>query len=123
VAAQPAQLETYHVFGDLANRPALLLADRLAGPAPRPGSRVFLTSGGGDSIETGDRADGGGRARTRAARRRSRRPRSPGKPRPRRRLLTRGIRDGVALAPSLIVTDEHQELAVGALETALDALG
>jgi putrescine---pyruvate transaminase len=46
VAAQLAQLETYHVFGDLANRPALALADRLAGLAPQPGSRVFLTSGG-----------------------------------------------------------------------------
>jgi adenosylmethionine-8-amino-7-oxononanoate aminotransferase len=52
VAAQLARLETYHVFGDLANRPALALADRLAGLAPQPGSRVFLTSGGGDSIET-----------------------------------------------------------------------
>lgn len=51
VAAQLAQLETYHVFGDLANRPALQLADRLAAFAPQPGSKVFLTSGGGDSIE------------------------------------------------------------------------
>ncbi len=30
-----------------------MLADRLAVLAPRPGSRVFLTSGGGDSIEAG----------------------------------------------------------------------
>lgn len=52
VAAQLAQLETYHVFGDLANRPALELADHLAALAPEPGSKVFLTSGGGDSIET-----------------------------------------------------------------------
>jgi putrescine---pyruvate transaminase len=52
VASQLAQLETYHVFGDLANRPALELADRLAGLAPQSGSKVFLTSGGGDSIET-----------------------------------------------------------------------
>ncbi len=28
-------------------------------------------------------------------------------------LLARGIRDGVALAPALVVTDEHLELAVG----------
>ena len=52
VASQLAQLETYHVFGDLATRPALELADRLAGLAPQSGSKVFLTSGGGDSIET-----------------------------------------------------------------------
>jgi putrescine aminotransferase len=52
IATQLAQLETYHAFGDVANRPALRLAERLAGLAPQPGSKVFLTSGGGDSIET-----------------------------------------------------------------------
>jgi adenosylmethionine-8-amino-7-oxononanoate aminotransferase len=52
VARQMADLENHHVFGDLANRPALELAERLAGLAPAPGSKVFLTSGGGDSIET-----------------------------------------------------------------------
>src|SRR5207248_3662304 len=51
VAAQLAALETFHVFGDHANRPALELAERLAALAPQPGSKVFLTSGGGDSIE------------------------------------------------------------------------
>jgi putrescine---pyruvate transaminase len=51
VAAQLAELETYHVFGALANRPALELAERLAALAPETGSKVFLTSGGGDSIE------------------------------------------------------------------------
>ena len=51
VTAQLAQLETYHVFGDVATRPALELADRLAALAPQPGSKVFLTSGGADSIE------------------------------------------------------------------------
>jgi adenosylmethionine-8-amino-7-oxononanoate aminotransferase len=35
-------------------------------------------------------------------------------------LLTRGLRDGVALAPPLTVEDEHVDLAVGALESALD---
>ncbi|MGH2909458.1 MAG: aspartate aminotransferase family protein, partial [Solirubrobacteraceae bacterium] len=52
VAAQMAELETYHAFGELANRPALELAERLAALAPTPGAKVFLTSGGGDSIET-----------------------------------------------------------------------
>jgi putrescine---pyruvate transaminase len=37
-------------------------------------------------------------------------------------LLTRGLRDGVALAPPLVVQDEHVELAVAALATALDQL-
>lgn len=52
VATQLARLETYHIFGDLANPPALELADRLSALAPQPGSKVFLTSGGGDSIES-----------------------------------------------------------------------
>ncbi len=52
VAAQLGELETFHIFGDVANRPALELADRLSALAPQTGSKVFLTSGGGDSIET-----------------------------------------------------------------------
>lgn len=52
ISAQLAQLETFHIFGDFANRPALALADRLASLAPQAESKVFLTSGGGDSIET-----------------------------------------------------------------------
>jgi putrescine aminotransferase len=52
VAAQLAQLETFHVFNEFANPPALALAERLAALAPQPGSKVFLTSGGGDSIES-----------------------------------------------------------------------
>lgn len=52
VAAQMGQLEAYHVFGDVANLPALALAERLAALAPTPGSKVFLTSGGADSIDT-----------------------------------------------------------------------
>ncbi len=51
VAAQLAKLEAYSIFGDLANRPALELAERLTSLAPMS-SRVFLTSGGGDSIDT-----------------------------------------------------------------------
>ena len=50
-AAQLAKLEAYSAFGDFVNRPALDLAERLTSIAPMP-SRVFLTSGGGDSIDT-----------------------------------------------------------------------
>ena len=52
VAAQMAQLPTYSTFGDIANPPATALADRVAGLAPVEGSKVFLTSGGSDSIDT-----------------------------------------------------------------------
>src|SRR5688572_28015596 len=52
IAAQLRSLESFHTFGDVANRPALELAERLAALAPQPGSKVFLTSGGGDAIET-----------------------------------------------------------------------
>jgi adenosylmethionine-8-amino-7-oxononanoate aminotransferase len=51
IRAQLEQLEAYHVFGDVATRPALDLAERLSALAPDPGSKVFLTSGGADSIE------------------------------------------------------------------------
>jgi adenosylmethionine-8-amino-7-oxononanoate aminotransferase len=49
--AQMGRLETYHVFGRFANEPALRLADRLAAVVPVPGSKIFLNSGGSDSIE------------------------------------------------------------------------
>jgi len=52
VAAQLGRLEAYHVFGDVANPPALELAERLSALAPTAGSKVFLTSGGADSIDT-----------------------------------------------------------------------
>src|SRR5258708_21498996 len=51
-AAQLAKLHAYHTFGDFATRPVLDLADRLAAIAPVPGSKVFLTSGGSDSVDT-----------------------------------------------------------------------
>ena len=51
IDAQLRELETFHVFGDVANRPALTLAERLASLAPQAGSRIFLTGGGGESIE------------------------------------------------------------------------
>jgi putrescine---pyruvate transaminase len=51
-AAQLRLLPTYSTFADLSNRPASELASRVAAMAPVPGSKVFLTSGGSDSIDT-----------------------------------------------------------------------
>jgi putrescine aminotransferase len=51
-AAQLRRLSAYSTFGDLANRPAIELCERVSELAPVPGSRVFLTSGGSDSIDT-----------------------------------------------------------------------
>ena len=45
-----AKIEVYSTFGDFASAPALELTEILADRAPMP-SRVFLTSGGGDSID------------------------------------------------------------------------
>ncbi len=52
VAAQMRQLHTFHTFGDFANPPAVELAERIAALAPVPGSKVFLTSGGSDSVDS-----------------------------------------------------------------------
>lgn len=52
VAAQLAKLAHYSNFGDLTSEPAVALAERLAAIAPVPGSRVFFTSGGSDSVDT-----------------------------------------------------------------------
>lgn len=52
VHRQLSRLSAYSTFGDLSNRPAIELAERLAAIAPVPGSKVFLTSGGSDSIDT-----------------------------------------------------------------------
>src|SRR5262245_27221993 len=51
VAAQLRTLGAYHTFGDMGNGPANALCERLAALAPMPGAKIFLTSGGGDSIE------------------------------------------------------------------------
>jgi len=51
-AAQLRKLSAYSTFGDLSNRPAIELAERVAAFSPDPDSRVFLTSGGSDSIDT-----------------------------------------------------------------------
>jgi adenosylmethionine-8-amino-7-oxononanoate aminotransferase len=52
VAAQLAELETFHCFEKFGNLRAEELAARLAGLAPVPGSRVFLTSGGSEAVDT-----------------------------------------------------------------------
>jgi putrescine---pyruvate transaminase len=43
---QMVRLSAYSTFGDQSNRPAIELAERVAGLAPVPDSKVFLTSGG-----------------------------------------------------------------------------
>ncbi|HEY6566009.1 MAG TPA: aspartate aminotransferase family protein [Actinomycetota bacterium] len=50
--AQMRELPAYSTFGDLTNRPAEALVERVVAMAPVPGSKVFLTSGGSDSIDT-----------------------------------------------------------------------
>lgn len=52
VSTQMRALPAYSTFGDLTNGPAEALADRVASLAPVAGSKVFLTSGGSDSIDT-----------------------------------------------------------------------
>jgi adenosylmethionine-8-amino-7-oxononanoate aminotransferase len=51
-ARQIARLASYSTFGDYSNEPAEQLAEKLAGIAPVAGSKVFLTSGGSDSVDT-----------------------------------------------------------------------
>src|SRR4051794_12178847 len=51
VAAQMKKIEAYHTFADVSNRPAEAICEALAARAPMPGAKVFLTSGGGDSID------------------------------------------------------------------------
>lgn len=50
--AQMGKLEAYSCFADIANRPALELADRLAALAPVDDARIFFGSGGADAIDT-----------------------------------------------------------------------
>jgi putrescine---pyruvate transaminase len=52
VAEQLRTLETYSIFGDVANPPALALAEKLASVAPMDDARIFFTTGGGDAIDT-----------------------------------------------------------------------
>src|SRR3954471_19896232 len=51
VARQLRTLEAYHTFSEFTNRPADELCARLAERAPMADPKIFLTSGGGDSIE------------------------------------------------------------------------
>lgn len=52
VAAQMKTLETWSIFGDAATPPALELAEKLAKLSTLDGAKVFLTTGGGDAIDT-----------------------------------------------------------------------
>ena len=51
-AAQLRKLSAYSTFGDVSNRPAIELAERVADLSPDPDSKIFFTSGGSDSIDT-----------------------------------------------------------------------
>lgn len=52
VSRQMSTLASYSTFGDLANRPVIDLAERIAQITPTPDSLSFFTSGGSDSIDT-----------------------------------------------------------------------
>ncbi|MGA1213439.1 MAG: aminotransferase class III-fold pyridoxal phosphate-dependent enzyme, partial [Solirubrobacterales bacterium] len=52
VQKQMAELEAYSTFGDFTNRPAEEISARLSALSPIPDAKIFLTSGGGDSIDT-----------------------------------------------------------------------
>jgi adenosylmethionine-8-amino-7-oxononanoate aminotransferase len=52
VATQMKELEAWSIFGDAATPPALELADRLAAVSSLDGAKVFLTTGGGDAVDT-----------------------------------------------------------------------
>lgn len=52
VASQLSSIAHYSNFGDFVPETTLALADRLSAIAPVPGSKIFFTSGGSDSIDT-----------------------------------------------------------------------
>lgn len=52
VAEQIQKLDAYSTFAELANEPAIELSEKLDSVAPVADAKVFLTSGGGDSIDT-----------------------------------------------------------------------
>lgn len=52
VMRQMSRIASYSNFGDLATRPTLDLADRLAALAPMTDAKVFFTSGGSDGVDT-----------------------------------------------------------------------
>jgi adenosylmethionine-8-amino-7-oxononanoate aminotransferase len=49
---QLRRLDAYSIFNDFTNAPAEQLAARVAAIAPQDDARVFLTTGGGDGIDT-----------------------------------------------------------------------
>ncbi|MEI7759156.1 MAG: aminotransferase class III-fold pyridoxal phosphate-dependent enzyme [Thermoleophilia bacterium] len=51
-AAQMRKLHSYSHYGDVSSRPTTDLAERISAIAPMEDAAVFLTSGGGESIET-----------------------------------------------------------------------
>jgi adenosylmethionine-8-amino-7-oxononanoate aminotransferase len=51
-AEQMSKVAAYSTFGDYVTEPTVALAERLAGIAPVPGSKIFFTSGGSDSVDT-----------------------------------------------------------------------
>jgi adenosylmethionine-8-amino-7-oxononanoate aminotransferase len=51
VTAQMRELEAYHTFANFSNRPAEQLTRRLQQMAPIADARVFLSSGGSDSVD------------------------------------------------------------------------
>jgi putrescine---pyruvate transaminase len=52
VASQMRTLAAYDTFGQVANRPALELAERVASLAPMDDPAVFFTSGGSDAVDS-----------------------------------------------------------------------
>ena len=52
VSAQMKKLEAWSIFGDAATPPALELADRLSAVSSLDDAKIFLTTGGGDAIDT-----------------------------------------------------------------------
>lgn len=55
IGAQFERLDSFSIFGDYSNRPAMELADRIAALAPMDGAKVLFGSGGGDGIDTAAR--------------------------------------------------------------------
>jgi adenosylmethionine-8-amino-7-oxononanoate aminotransferase len=51
-AQQMRVLAAHHTFGDLANEPALRLAERVGALAPIDDAAVFFTTGGSDAVDT-----------------------------------------------------------------------
>src|SRR5262245_16841136 len=52
VAAQLRKLDNFHTYEMFTNEPAELLTARLSDKAPMPDARVFLTSGGSESVDS-----------------------------------------------------------------------